>query len=114
MRPPLQNPARERERSYSKSSKREKELFKIQQHREKELFKIQQEREGGIQNPARERERSYSKSSKRASDGQRVCSALLTERERRRKALFVQEREWGAHCVHVSEEDERRGSVGGL
>ena len=40
--------------SYSKSSKREKELLKIQQ-----------EREGGIQNPARER-RSCSKSSKRA------------------------------------------------
>ena len=41
--------------SYSKSSKREKDVFKIQQERE-EVFKIQQEREGRIQNPARERE----------------------------------------------------------
>ena len=36
-----QNPARERELTYSKSSKREKELFKIQQERDNELFKIQ-------------------------------------------------------------------------
>ena len=69
----IQNPAREREdelkiqqereRTYSKSSKRERgltqnparereDLFKIQQEREKELFKIQQERE-------REREREH-------------------------------------------------------
>ena len=34
-----------REMSYSKSSKREMELFKIQQEREMELLKIQQERE---------------------------------------------------------------------
>ena len=32
--------------SYSKSSKREKEVFKIQQERENELLKIQEERGG--------------------------------------------------------------------
>ena len=46
MRGVIQNPARER-RTYSNSSKREKELLKVQQEREKELFKNQQEREGG-------------------------------------------------------------------
>ena len=42
----------QRERSYSKSSNRENELFKIQQQRGKELFKIQQESEN-----VKERER---------------------------------------------------------
>ena len=64
----------------SKSSKREKELFKIQQEREKEVLKIQQEREGGTQNPARER-RSYSKSSKREKE-------LFKIQQEREKELF--------------------------
>ena len=44
----IQNPARQKRRSYSKSSNtEEKELFKIQQERESDdLLKIQQEREG--------------------------------------------------------------------
>ena len=52
--------------TYSKSSNRERDLFKIQQEREgliqnpatqrEDLLKIQQEREGLIQNPATERE----------------------------------------------------------
>ena len=44
------NPTTERERTYSKSSKREREdVLKIQQQREKEVFKIQQEREETVE-----------------------------------------------------------------
>ena len=98
-----QNPARQKRRSYSKSSNTEKELFKIQQHRregvpqnparqkrrsyskssktEKELFKIQQDRrEGVIQNPARQKRRRYSKSSKTE---EKELFKIQQDRERR-------------------------------
>ena len=48
----------------TKSSKRQKDLFKIQQETEGPLQNPAREREGLIQNPARET-MSYSKSSKR-------------------------------------------------
>ena len=54
--------------TYSKSSKREKDFFKIQQ-----------EREGLIQNPARER-MSYSKSSKRENDLFKIQQVYCIER----------------------------------